>query len=260
MADQKNSPSDDHIEDLLSQLQGIFGRLSSSEEEESQTKIDPPPVNKPVSSAPPSVPAESQPTQDPAFEAPTPVPLSVPAPSTPNSAPAAITVSAELPPVAPTPLPTSSESPDVPTAPMSMPPADTLAPSNSDLPVVNCAIFFPPNHEAEVKTLTERVETMTPKFTKVSFQIKVSALFSYDPKGEIRDSVVSRLEQGIQAVFLVVERTIEESKRKAIAGELDPRGIYFQEVPVASVEKKAFYTDLLLGMVFFYDSLKDSQR
>ena len=54
----------------------------------------------------------------------------------------------------------------------------------------------------------------------------------------------------------IVERPIEEVRRKTIIASLEPRGIYVHEVPALAIEKKAFYTDLLLGMVFFYDSLK----
>ncbi len=45
-------------------------------------------------------------------------------------------------------------------------------------------------------------------------------------------------------------------KRKSVAADLEGRNIYFQEVTLASIEKKAFYTDILLGLVFFFDSRK----
>src|SRR5438128_1423412 len=49
MAEPSKNPQDDeHIEDLLSQLQGIFGRLSKTEAEESGQKVDVKPDAAPV--------------------------------------------------------------------------------------------------------------------------------------------------------------------------------------------------------------------
>jgi len=53
-----------------------------------------------------------------------------------------------------------------------------------------------------------------------------------------------------------MDRPLEDGKRKMIAGELESKNIYFQEVTLAVIEKKAFYTDVLLGLVFFFDSRK----
>src|SRR5437879_3379384 len=58
MTDPKDSHGDEHIEDLLSQLQGIFGRLSSSEEEESKDKLDVPVLVQPPAATPEAPPVK----------------------------------------------------------------------------------------------------------------------------------------------------------------------------------------------------------
>lgn len=113
--------------------------------------------------------------------------------------------------------------------------------------------------ETEAKALAQKLETMTPKFTKVAFRLRVGVFLPFDPKSEWKDNLVAQAQgNALQTVFLLTERPLEEARRKAIVGELEALGIYFQEVPVASVEKKAFYTDILLGLVFFFDSRKPS--
>ena len=57
-----------------------------------------------------------------------------------------------------------------------------------------------------------------------------------------------------------MERPLEDPRRKTIAAELEERNIYFQEVMLGSIEKKAFYTDILLGLVFFFDSRKPKEN
>jgi len=130
----------------------------------------------------------------------------------------------------------------------------------ADKSAVYSLIFYPPNRENEAKTLTEKVQTMTPRFTKVAFQIRVAACLPMEPKGDPRETVLSQVPEGIRAVFFIVDRPMEEIRRKTITASLEPRGIYVHEVPALAIEKKAFYTDLLLGMVFFYDSLKSGSE
>src|SRR5690348_337862 len=63
MSDSKDPHGDERIEELLGQLQGIFGRLSRSEEEESGQKLNLPSVeeNLPAAAAPPSIEQIQQP-------------------------------------------------------------------------------------------------------------------------------------------------------------------------------------------------------
>lgn len=215
MSDPKDSRQDEHIEDLLSQLQGIFGKLSHSEEEETKPK-------------PPEAP-----------EAPAPILEAAPAQATP---------------AAPKSEPPRSAPADQAAAPAfesSVP----IVPDDKSL--IQAAVYFPPGREAEAKSLAQKLETMAPKFTKVAFRLRVSLFLPYDPKGDWKDAVAAKAGgAALQAVFFLIEKTIEDAKRKALVAELDARNIYFQEVPFASVEKKAFYTDVLLGMVFFFDSRK----
>ena len=252
MSEAKDPRNDDHIEELLSQLQGIFGKLSHSEEEESQTKIDPPgqPIHPEVAKEPPSVPPPQAPPPETLAPAPPTVPDAPIVPlSIPDSAPAP---AAEIPPPPPPEVPNENPATETP-----QPPIDLSAlPMEADKSAVYSLIFYPPSRENEAKTLMEKVETMTPRFTKVAFQIKVAASLPIDPKGDPRETVLPQVKEGIRAVFVIVDRPMEDVRRKIITGGLEPRGIYVHEVPVLSVEKKAFYTDLLLGMVFFYDSLK----
>src|SRR4051812_23386774 len=71
------SPEGEHIEELLSQLKGIFGHLSESEQEEAKQKITPPPHIPVAEPVPAPIPA---PAPEPAREVP---PMSEPVPSVP---------------------------------------------------------------------------------------------------------------------------------------------------------------------------------
>src|SRR5579872_267695 len=161
MSEAKDPRGDDHIEELLSQLQGIFGKLSRSEEEESQAKVDPP--------------ASEPPPQAASSETVTPAPPVPDAPLPPatvrDSAP---TPAAEVP-APPPPVEIPSPPVESPAAEPPHPPADLSSlPMEADKSAVYSLIFYPPNRENEAKTLMEKVETMTPRFTKVAFQIKVA--------------------------------------------------------------------------------------
>ena len=122
---------------------------------------------------------------------------------------------------------------------------------------VPSAIFYPPGREAEGKSLAQKLETMTPKFTKVAFRLKVGVFLPYDPKSDWKENILAKAAETLfQTVFVIMDRTLDDAKRKSVAADLESRNIYFQEVTLASIEKKAFYTDILLGLVFFFDSRK----
>jgi len=244
---ESQKPDDERIEELLSQLQGIFGKLSQTEEEESQKKED--------------IPRSGQPAP--------PAPLEPSAPEAPQLPPVAETPIIPMNPIEPaaeqTPAP---EAPPV-TVPMYVPPAlgeHGQAPINPDTPgtpplfdasQTPTAIFYPAGREAEARMLANRLETLTPRFTKITFALKVLCTAEYDPKAEWKGIVIQRAkEESIRALFVIVERPLDETRRKALAPTFDELQIYFQEVPFVSIEKRAFYTDLLLGMVFFFESLK----
>jgi hypothetical protein len=230
---------DEHIEELLSKLQGIFGKLSHSEEE----------------------------TGDPTIQVPVPAPQefekreTAPPPTTPEPAkpepPAPLNFYAE-PPAA---LPPAPADPAPPPAPVVSTAAyDTTVPvQDPEKTIVPTAVYFPPGREAEAKSLAQKLETMTPKFTKVAFRLRVVVFLPYDPKSEWKDAVIARAaEAKFQTVFVVIDRALDDARRKTIASELEARGVYFQEVLTPSIEKKAFYTDVLLGLVFFFDSRRPS--
>ncbi|MFA5974701.1 MAG: hypothetical protein WC859_00870 [Elusimicrobiota bacterium] len=245
MTDPKNSHGDEHIEDLLSQLQGIFGRLSHSEEEESKDKIDVSEAPKGPVSAPP-LPAASSPPGEP-----------VPSTTLPVNEPAA-------PPAEPVP-PTVGEPVSSPVEPAPVEPAPTLpAPafesSITDTPedhsILPTAVIYPADREGQAKTLAQKIERLTPKFTKVSFRLRVQTFRPYDPKSDWKEMLISNATEGLRAIFFVVDRPLDEARRKPLVTELESKGIYFQDVPLLSIEKNAFYTDLLLGLVFFFDTQK----
>lgn len=292
----KEPQDDEHIEELLSQLQGIFGKLSKTESHEAQGKIDipikpagnggppsPPPTS--ASAPPPSAPASAPPQR---IEIPAPVParpmppledpfaLTPPAAISPDPAPvmerpappfeAAAPVPVVVPVSEPAPAPTSVEPVSEPTLPTLPPepkatapaaPPEAAPPVITDPSVIACAIFYPSLKEKEAVALKQKIETMTPRFAKVAFKLQVTLSTGYDPRSEWRDLVLSKMtQQRARALFLLVERPIDDSRRRALLAALEPMQAYFQEVPLLSLEKKAFFTDVLLGMVFFFDSLK----
>jgi hypothetical protein len=229
---------EDRIEELLSQLQGIFGRLSQSEEEELKEKVTPP-------ASPPPTEAASEPAPP------------------PETSPAS---SVETPPAAPVPevAPSASEAATFLSAsempPTAAPAPDTAALYQSGVPdqsAIQVAIFYPQGRETEAHTLARKLEALTPKFMKVALQLTVRVLSPYNPKEDWKQTVLmpDQLEK-VRGLFLVMERALDDERRKAFAAEFEARGIYFQDVPLISIERKAFYTDLLLGMVFFFDAHK----
>jgi len=262
---------DEHIEELLSQLQGIFGKLSKAEEEEASQKIDTPssipsvprPAPDPRPAPMPTPPPRMEPLRDDPFalkppplsETPTPTPVP-PAVSLPPAAPPAmadisppgVTVSTGD----PEPLPSAGEP-----APLITPPLEPVVYDNS---VLTTAIFYPISRDKEANTLQAKVEALSPKFTKVSFKLKVILMQPYEPKSEWREEALARITQAQARVFFVLtDRAMDDTKRRLVLAKTEPLQIYFQEVVFPSLEKKAFFTDLLLGLVFFFDSLKPKE-
>jgi hypothetical protein len=236
---------DEHIEELLSKLQGIFGKLSHSEEEESRPKVDSPKL----------APKDSEKKQTNA-----PVTFNAPAPTIPTP----LNLYTDPP------NPEASPVPAAPTDPAAAP-ADggrlseasgyetTVPLEDPEKIIVPAAVFYPPGRENEAKSAAQKLETMTPKFTKVAFRLRVGVFHPYDPKSEWKDSLVAKVVQAqSQTVFVLVERPLDDAKRKAVVAALEIQRIYLQEIPVVSIEKKAFYTDVLLGLVFFFDSHRPS--
>ncbi len=255
---------DQRIEELLSQLQGIFSKLSTSDQAESQEK-----ENLPASSSGTPAPALIEHLSE--ADAAVPVPLPVP---TPAPVPVPPPVSMEPPPAqpaAPTPTPAPvADIPELPPAPAPAAPvfepatahtevspaSPATPPAMDDDTTIRVAICYPEENENELKTLSQKLETLTPKFTKVSFKLAVRMVTSYKPKATdwSEEFFAQAQAQRIRAYFFIVPRPMEEAKRKALAATLEKFGIYYQEVPLVSIEKRAFYMDLLLGLVFFFDS------
>lgn len=257
---------DEHIDELLSKLQGIFGKLSHSEEEESKEKIE----------VPQPAPKEPEKKEEP-IQAPRPAPLPIekapvepiretveePKAQTASPPPMASFNLFATEPTAPPKEVAPADGGTVPITPPSAPPIpatpsayeSTVPISDPEKVIVPTALFFPPGKMTEGKSLAQKLETMTPKFTKVAFRLRVSAFAAYEPKTEWKDFIVQKAKEAqCQTVFVVVERPLDDAKRKAISSELESNKLYYQEVPLASIEKKAFYTDILLGLVFFFDS------
>jgi hypothetical protein len=141
---------DEHIEELLSKLQGIFGKLSHAEEEESTQKVDPqkssapPPEVKPESPAPLAKPHETANAPQPK-EIPFDPPASAPPPPAPATSAATIANG-----------------------------YTTLVPAiDPEKMIVPTAVYFPMGKENEAKSLCGKLEMMTPKFTKVAFRLRV---------------------------------------------------------------------------------------
>lgn len=253
MADPKGEGSPEHIEELLSQLKGIFGHLSESEQEEAKRKITPPPAS-PKASASPPTPA---PTPAPVAKEPEPAAEPLPDPFGAQS----------LPPVEPPPTPV--EPAEVPLESWTAPAGQTPAPAETSnfkaneiivppgASLIPTAIIYPAGRDNEAKVLSEKVERITPKFTKVAVVINVQAMAPYDAKSDLKNSVIAQMQASqIKAVFMLVEKSLDDARRKAIVAELESRGVYFQDIAISQIEKKAIYTDMLLGMVFFFDSQK----
>jgi len=242
MADNKN-PRDDHIEDLLSQLQGIFGKLSREEEDESKEKLD---ASALKGSLEPTPPAPMIPVPE---KVSTPAPPPTPPPASPPPVDAGPSSAG---PTAPSPEPAAPEPAASTTVYATVPLTDA-----SQLATV---VAFPTGRENEAKALSSKLETITPKFTKVSFRLKVVQMVSYDPKGDWKDPIVQQaITQKGKTLFVILDRPLEDAKRKALIADVEKNAMYFQEVPLLSIEKKAFYTDILLGLVFFMDSQKPGQ-
>jgi hypothetical protein len=228
---------DEHIEELLSKLQGIFGKLSHSEEEEEKPKIHLP--------LPPA-PKPTEPANDHAMSSPAAAPTLFPAPTLPVPAPE------------PAVMPSSAPVMDGPVETAALSGYESMVPlQDPEKIIVPTAVFYPSERTAEAKILAQKLETMTPKFTRVAFRLRVVVFMPYDPKMEWKGLILEKAAKShFQTVFVLMDRPLDDGKRKSLAAEIEEHGVYFQEVLTTSIEKKAFYTDVLLGLVFFFDSHK----
>jgi hypothetical protein len=235
-----HTPDGEHIEELLSQLKGIFGHLSETEQEEARQKITPPSLATPPPAKETPPPAEPPPAEE----------AILPEPDV--AAPPA----ADAGPLDPFPAPAAEA-----VVPAPLPPSEGYSPNEISVPegaaLIPAAVFYPAGRINEAKAVAEKVERITPKFTKVAIVLNVQALSAYDPKADLKTTIVSQVKDTvIKAVFVLMDKPIEDTRRKLMLAELEPKGIYFQEIPFHQIEKKALYTDMLLGMVFFFDSQK----
>jgi hypothetical protein len=267
MPEPSKKPDGEHIEELLSQLKGIFGHLSDAEQEEAKQKIappaaspsappeTPPPAPVPPKTPPPSTtpPSSNPPLPDPFMDS---LPMDAPPPSdssiSASSAPAPLEDPVPTVPYETVPELSEPQAP-APSAPGYVPNGITVPEGATLLP---SAIFYPEGRSNEANTVASKVERITPKFTKVAVVINVQAIAPYNAKSDLKSTILPQLNPQIKAVFLLVEKTLDDARRKMLISELEPKGIYFQEIPVPQIEKKALYMDMLLGMVFFFDSQK----
>lgn len=257
MPDPQKPHDDERIEELLSQLQGIFGKLSNSEEEESKQKLDLPARPSTPAAEPPPVKMEPPPV---AFEPPAPPPAVIPPPEpvpapTPEPPPAT-TPSPEI--IAP--IKPEEPANAMPTEPPMAGAIPHAPPPTFDAESTPTVVFYPAGREAEAAVLAQKLEVLTPKFTKVNFRLIIAGKIPYDPKSDFKTTVAEKAQaSGARTLFMIVDRALEDARRKPLTADLESRNIYFQEVPLLNIEKKAFYTDLLLGLVFFFDSLKPKE-
>ncbi len=122
-------------------------------------------------------------------------------------------------------------------------------------------IYYPSGRDAEAVTLGQKLETMTPKFTKVTFQLRIMETLAYDAKFDWQAEAAAKVKtDGIKVFYVILEKPLDPAKREALATELNQTKVYFHEVPLLSIEKKAFYTDQLLGLVFFFDTQKSPEK
>jgi hypothetical protein len=260
MSEPKKNQDGEHIEELLSQLKGIFGHLSEADQEEAKQKITPPPARELKESVPepvrpePSTPAESE--AMPMMPEPPPVPeFSLPEEASAAASEPVTPIDMELPPIE-----TLGDSPQAadplpsPPIPGDFNPSEITVPQGAAL--VPTAVFYPVGRIKDAKLVADKVERITPKFTKVSVVINVQALAAFDVKAEVKQVIVAQLKSSpqIKGVLVLIDKPMDDPRRKALVAELEHQGIYFQEIPLHQIEKKALYTDMLLGMVFFFDS------
>ncbi len=246
MSDPKDNPEGEHIEELLSQLKGIFGHLSDTEKEESKQKVTPPSASTPP--APSAPPVDSTPTSSTPFT--TEAEFSDPATSQEPLALDPTMIPFEIPDRA---VPTTEAVAEPPTIPDYVP-AEINIPEGASL--IPAAVFYPAGRLNEAKIVTDKIEKITPKFTKVAVVIHIESLVAYDVKADVKAAILNSLNPAIRAVFLLIDKPLDDVRRKDLISQLEPKGVYFQEIPFHQIEKKALYTDMLLGMVFFFDSQK----
>jgi hypothetical protein len=232
--DAQKSNEDGKVEDLLSELKNIFSRLSpKSEEPEKEALPAPLPAEQakaPKAESllpPPKIPVPKQIGETRALS---------PAPA-PNAAPQGPAPAADAPSV----------------APAANAPATAADPGE----IRSVGIAFPYGRESESLALVNKLESLIPKFTKVSFRLAVRFLTPYHPKADITSDLFEEAgRQKVEALFFIVDHSFDEQRRTAIKKRLDPAGIYFHEIPLNYIEKKAFFPDLLLGLIFFFDARK----
>src|SRR3954470_22133694 len=123
MAEPNLNPEGDHIEELLSQLKGIFGHLSETEQAEARQKVTPPPA------APAPVPA------------PEPLHQATPEPEAPVDPPP-VEFNAPAPAAPPKPVGTASSA-------SNFTPNEVAVPAGATL--VAAAIFYPVGRSVEAK-------------------------------------------------------------------------------------------------------------
>lgn len=220
MADPQETRGDEHVEKLLSDLKNIFGKLSTPEKQMSPAPVVP--ESSPIASA------SVEPASPEASRAPDPAPAK----------------RAETPVV-------------VPAKEILVGPWAPSTPKGDPESTIFAAIFYPPGKTVEARVLAQKLECLTPKFIKATFSLNVQIMAIYDRRSEWKDSVLQQIKPAqAKALLMLVDRPLEETQWKALTADLEPQGVYVEQVPIGSIEKKAFYTDLLLGMVFFYDAHK----
>src|SRR5579864_3217518 len=137
---------DEHIEELLSKLQGIFGKLSRSDEEEAKQKIEAPAPKE----TPDQTPQESSPAAKPQVS---PEPLNFYTDPPPVSAPPV-----DASPSPPPPAPVTAPAPTLEVPIHSSGYATTVPTEDPERLIVPTAVFFPPGRETEAKSLAQKLE------------------------------------------------------------------------------------------------------
>ncbi len=167
----------------------------------------------------------------------------------------------------PEPVPPPSAMPEVSPPPPEPPPAVPITTPISGIPPHITALLssevadipfligYPESMTKEADELQRNLERLEPKFTKMMFHMSGRGSVSYSANHSLVESAFTQLQDMRGGALLVITKHHLSAKSPHFIGEeMAQLGIYFQEVLVDSISKKAFYFDFLLGLVFFLKS------
>src|SRR5205823_9788305 len=90
-------------------------------------------------------------------------------------------------------------------------PNEVIIPEGASL--APALIFYPTGRTVEAKTVADKVERITPKFTKVTVALNVQSMAPYDPKADLKGAILAQLTPVIKSVFILVYKSLEDARR-----------------------------------------------